>query len=356
MGNLLLPAHLLRSFSLATGLLFVTLFFASSSAIAQQTGSSSSSPTQVASAAKTVGEADLLTRQLSAIAEAKEDDVASNALGPNGVIPTTKGFNLSLATSSQHDAAGGWSNVLSPTIAYRFDRHFAIDAGVSTYPYINVVQTTSKKGAGGVTKTVSSLETKRFLLSDTTLGGEFDAHANVLDYNLTATVAFPTGDQTAGLGAGQVTYAFVNHFEHPFGDYVTPDIELGIDDSPNLLTPRVKKSYLVVGTNAHFQAGFDISLPHNIEFETDAYEELPLGSVVLNSTTVKGKKGKIITVPGTPESVGEDNGFTNTLDIPLNPHVALSGFYNRSLRNHDDTAGFSFTFLLRGQKKEQATR
>jgi hypothetical protein len=312
---------------------------------------------QEASATKPADEADLLTNQLSALVEAKDDDVASNAIGPDGVIPATKGFNFSLATSSQHDSAGGWSNVLSPTIAYRFDKHFSINAGVSTYPYINVVQTSTKKSLLGITtKSVSALQTKHFLLSDTTLGGEFDAHANILDYNLTATVAFPTGDQAAGLGAGQVTYAFVNHFEHPFGDYITPNIEIGLDDSPNLITPRVKKSYLVVGVNAHFQAGLDISLPHNVEFETDAYEELPLGSVTVNSTTVKGKKGKLITVPGDPQSAGEDNGFTNTLDIPLATHVTLSGFYSRSLRNHDDTAGFSFTFLLRGKKKEQATK
>ena len=35
------------------------------------------------------------------------------------------------------------------------------------------------------------------------------------------------------------------------------------------------------------------------------------------------------------------------LDIPLNRHITLSGFYNRSLRNKIDTAGFSLTFLLR---------
>jgi hypothetical protein len=44
---------------------------------------------------------------------------------------------------------------------------------------------------------------------------------------------------------------------------------------------------------------------------------------------------------------GEDNGFITSLDIPLSPHLTLSGFYNRSLRDHDDVAGFSFTFILR---------
>jgi hypothetical protein len=323
----------------------------SATAGAQQT--TSSSQPQVAES-KTPDEAEALTDQLAAVANKKDTDADEDAtisLGPAGVIPATKGFNASLATSSQHDSAGGWSNILTPTVAYRFNKHFSFDAEVSVYPYINVVTTHTTKGPLGlVTKTTSGLTTRHFLLSDTSLAAGFDAHSKLLDYNLTGTMGLPTGDNADGLGAGQVTYAFVNHFEHPFGDYITPDIELGIDDSPSLLTPRVKKSYLVVGTSAHFQAGVDISLPWNIEFETDAYEELPVGANTVNSTTTKGKKGKEVTTT-TAESAGEDNGFTNTLDIPLGGHVTLSGFYNRSLRNHDDTAGFSLTFLLRAPKR-----
>jgi len=310
--------------------------------------------------AKGVDEASALQAQLALVVGDKNsaaDTDAASALGPAGMVPVVKGFNASLTTSSQHDAAGGWSNVLSPNVAYRFDKHFSLNAGMSTFPYINVVTTKSTKNAQGVvTKTTSALETRHLLLSDTDLNGSFDAHARLLDYNLTATMGIPTGDDNDGLGAGQFTYAFVNHFEHPLGDYFTPDIELGIDDSPNLLTPRLKKSYLVVGPSAHFQAGVDISLPWwNMEFETDAYEELPVGANTVKSTTTKGKKGKEVTTV-TAESAGEDNGFTNTLDIPLNGHITLSGFYNRSLRNHDDTAGFSFTFLLRGTRHEGAVK
>jgi hypothetical protein len=309
---------------------------------------------QVKAAVKDSDDAALLTNQLATLINEKDADanaVASTALGPAGMIPVTKGFNISLTTASQHDAAGGWSNILSPNIAYRFDKHFSLNAGLSTFPYINVVTTkTTKNALGVVTKTTSSLEPRHFLLGDTTMNGSLDLHSRLLDYNLTTTLGLPTGDDSNGLGAGQVTYAVMNHFEHPFGDYITPNIELGIDDSPNLLTPRVEKSYIVIGESAHFQAGVDISLPWwNMEFETDAYEELPIGANSVKSTTTKGKKGKLITTT-TPESVGEDNGFTNSLDIPLNPHITLSGFYNRSLRNHDDTAGFSLTFLLRGAK------
>jgi len=275
---------------------------------------------------------------------------ADREAGPTGVIPEARGFNLSLATTSQHDSAGGWSNILSPTVAYRFDQHFSLNATVSTFPYINVVTTTKKKNVlGVVTKSSSALATKNFLLGDTSINGSVDAHTHWLDYNLTATLGLPTGDDASGLGAGQVTYAVIHHFEHPFGDYFTPDDELGIDDDPNLLTPRVRKSYTVVGTSAHLQAGVGVDLPWNLNFETDAYEELPLSNATITTTTGKGKLGKQLT--STTQGSGEDNGFTNELDIPLNPHMTLTGFYNRSLRNHEDTAGFTLTFLLRGAPK-----
>jgi len=53
---------------------------------------------------------------------------------------------------------------------------------------------------------------------------------------------------------------------------------------------------------------------------------------------------------------GEDNGFITSLDIPLSPHVTLSGFYNRSLRDHDDVAGFSFTYILRAPPRISGVR
>jgi hypothetical protein len=295
-------------------------------------------------------ESDALFDQLGAIAAGTSSpeliSTASADVGPAGIIPLTKGFNASLATTSQHDSADGWSSLLSPDVAYRFNDHFSLNLDVPVYLYINVVTTTKKKTAQGTTATVSGLATRHLLMGDTTLTGGFDAHPRWFDYNLTGTLGLPTGDDADGLGAGQATYAFINHFEHPLGDIFTPDIELGVDDNPNLTNSRVRKSYEVVGPSAHFQAGVDVSLPWKMEFETDAYEELPIGTQTVTSTTTKGKKGKQVTTT-TQESVGEDNGFTNALDIPLNRHITLSGFYNRSLRNKIDTAGFSLTFLLR---------
>jgi hypothetical protein len=322
---------------------------------AQQTPTASSSraeptTTRIASAKDTDKESEALLDQLGAVAAGTASpaaiSIATSDAGVAGIVPVTKGFNASLVTTSQHDSSDGWSSLLSPDLAYRFSNHFSINVDVPAYLYINVVTTTRKKNAQGVVTTVSALADRHFVLGDTTLTGGFDAHPRLFDYNLTATLGMPTGDDANGLGAGQFTYAFINHFERSLGDTFTPNIELGIDDSPNLTSGRVLKSYEVVGTSAHFQAGVGVSLPWKLEFETDAYEELPLGTQTVTSTTTQGKKGKQVTTTS-QKSIGEDNGFTNALDIPLNRHVTLSGFYNRSLRNRIDTAGFSLTFLLR---------
>ena len=92
------------------------------------------------------------------------------------------------------------------------------------------------------------------------------------------------------------------------------------------------------------QAGTSVSFSRNINFSADAYEDLPVASQTIFSTTGKGKKKK---TTSTTQGAAEDNGFTNSLDIPLSGHLVLSGFYNRSLRNHIDTVGFSFTYLLK---------
>jgi hypothetical protein len=263
---------------------------------------------------------------------------STNGAGPAGIVPYTKGFNLSLGTTSQHDSSNGWSSLLSPGVAYRFNRRFSLDASIPIYDYINIDQTKGTKA-----KPVFVQSVHHFVVGDTAITAQLDTH-RFLDYTASVTLGLPSGNTTYGLGAGQSTYDINNHFEHYLFDFFTPDIELGIGDSSALVDSRIRKSYTSVGTIAHFQAGASFDLPFNMNFEADAYEILPLDASTIYSTTGKGKR-KVTVATGT--TVAEDNGFITSLDIPLNPHVILSGFYNRSLRAHDDVAGFSFTFLLK---------
>ncbi len=268
----------------------------------------------------------------------------TNDAGPAGIVPYNKGFNLSLGTTSQHDSSNGWSSVLTPDVAYRLNRHFSADFTIPLYDYINVIQTTGTKA-----RPIYTTITRRFAPADAALNGHYETtFGHFLDYNTTLTAGFPTGDDKDGLGAGKFTYNFNNHFEKSIS-FITPDIEIGIGDSSQLEDARIRRAYTTVGELAHFQAGAAFDLPYNLTFNTEAYEELPVGGQTVFSTTGKGKK-KVTTATNT--GAAEDNGFLNTLDIPLSGHVTLSGFYNRSLRNHIDTAGFSFTFLLKAPPKD----
>jgi len=285
------------------------------------------------------------------IRELDEETSASNSEGPAGIVPFNPGFNASLISTSQHDSTSGWSNLLTPNVAWRFNRYLSMNAEVPVYNYIDVSVVTGQTVlAGVVIGNIYTLETKNFLVGDTTIAANFELHPRNLDYNFTATLGTPTGDFPNGLGAGQYTYNINNRFEHSFLGWIAPGIELGIGDSSSLLNSSIRKSFVAVGEQAHFQAGLSVALAwFDASFSSDAYEDMPLSSQTVTTITNKGKKGTVKLVKSsTLEAIGEDNGFANTLDIPLTRHISLAGFYNRSLRNHEDTAGFSIVYLLRG--------
>jgi hypothetical protein len=58
-------------------------------------------------------------------------------------------------------------------------------------------------------------------------------------------------------------------------------------------------------------------------------------------------------VATTITTVAEDNGFTSFVGVPLNRHVILSGYYNRSLRQKFDTVSIGVTYILRGTPKKR---
>ncbi len=263
--------------------------------------------------------------------------------GPSGVVPVRKGYNLSLNTISQHDSSNGWSSLLNADAAYRFNHNFSVDVSVPIYDYINVEVTGGTKAKPTYTE-----QTKRFVFGDTAVNGHYQASSSLLGYELTATLGLPSGNDAYGLGAGQATYAFLNSFERSFSIF-TPTIEVGLSDASDLDQTRVRKAYTSVGPTGVFQAGTSVDLPFDMNFSATAYENLPIAAETLYSTTGRGKK-KVTTAVG--KSVAEDNGFETSLDIPLTTHVTLSGFYNRSLRSHIDTAGFSLLFLLKAHPRD----
>jgi hypothetical protein len=265
--------------------------------------------------------------------------VATPDSGVGISIPVVKGFNFLLSSSSQYDDVNGWSSELSPLLSFRINRYFSLDTGLPFYIAVNAQVTKGTKAAP-----VYVEETAHGVIGDTAISGHFDIDGSWLSYSFTATGAFPTGNAQYSLSANTETYAVNNHFEHSIGIF-TPDIELGEGNSSSLSGSKVRKSYVAVGPLAMFQAGTSIDLPHMMSVDLESYEDMPIGNQDVYGK-VKNKKGKTVTVlEGT--GVAEDNGFNASFSIQANPHFGISAFYNRSLRQYDNTTGFSLTYTMR---------
>lgn len=257
-------------------------------------------------------------------------------------LPSVNGFNFVLSSNSQYDDAGGFSSTLSPLLSYRLNRYLSIDTGLPLYLAVDVQNVKGTKLAP-----VYFTTTDHGVIGDTGVSGHLDINGSWLSYSFTASGGFPTGNAKDNLSANTKTYSINNHFEHSISIF-TPDIEIGAGNSSSLVGRSVRRGYVAVGPLATFQAGTSIDLPSNLSLDFEAYESMPIGNQKVYGT-VKSKKGKTVNVlQGT--GVAEDNGFNVSCSFQPSPHFGLSAFYNRSLRQYDNTTGFSLTYIARTPK------
>jgi hypothetical protein len=287
---------------------------------------------------------------LAAHAQEQAPPVASSTASEASEVPQVpgisgllRGLNGGVTLSSLHDAQTGWATVLQPAIGYSFNDIFSFDITVPIYIY---------RLAG---TRVPNPRPNALLVPRRGYPGDvlFSLHAQFIPrgflYETTVSATAPTGDNLYGLSTGRSTFDLSNRIEHPF-HYVTPSLELGVGDSSALVSPLVQRDFTSLGPLAHFQAGFAFALPLGASFSTSAYEQLPIGDQKIYQTVARrGSPGGFATVV-TGRSVAEDNGFTNSLDLPLNSHTTLSTYYNRSLRLKDDVVAFGISYVLRGSK------
>jgi hypothetical protein len=252
-----------------------------------------------------------------------------------GLSDSLHGWNAGVTFSGVHDSVTGWATIFTPAIGYSFNDIFSIDATIPIYMY-RLAESRSTHP-----KPTAQLVNQRGEPGDVVLGFHAQFVPSLFQYQLTGLVTAPTGDEAYGLSTGRVTFDLNNHFERTFGR-ITPNLEIGAGDSSTLVNRTVTKNYTSLGPLAHFQVGLGLDLFHGISFESDAYEQLPIGDQKIYGPS---RNGKATVVTG--HNVTEDNGFTNALDIPLGGHITLSGYYSRSLRIHTDTAAIGLTFVLR---------
>lgn len=284
------------------------------------------------------------TRPTAATASSSvsSDTLAEDMLALNGPELPQRGFNASVAFNGLHDSQLGWATYVQPAISWRFNRIFSTDATIPIYFYRKGYKYRPNK------PTTGPLTTQTGELGDTTISGHAEFSPPWLDYTPTASVNAPTGDSTYGLSTGRVTYLFNNDFQKAVGAF-TPDLQLGIGDSSDLVNRRVVRNYDTLGTLAYFQAGGTYNLPINMDLESDLYEQLPLGNQKIYTQVVRRKKKKVL-----EKSNGnaEDNGVTVSVDIPTRHHLDISSYYNRSFRLSDDTVGVTLTLNLKQAKND----
>jgi hypothetical protein len=263
-----------------------------------------------------------------------------------GLSGLLRGFNGGLTVAGFHDASTGWATLLQPAVGYNFNDLFALDITVPIFSY----RLTESLAANP--KPTALLIPERCEVGDTIIGLHLQFVGQFLGYEGTVSMTAPTGDETHGLSTGRVTFDFSNLFQHTFR-HITPTTELGVGDSVSLVNRLVNKNYTTLGPIGHFQLGFAIPLLHGIIFETNAYEILPIGDQKIYQSVVRrGTRTLIVT----GHNVTEDNGFTSSLDVPVDRHTTLSAYYNRSIRQHDDTVSVALTWVLRGAKQESTDK
>jgi hypothetical protein len=306
------------------------------------------SPAQTATpqAAATVQSTKTMSDQELALAVA-------NSLGPAGIVPRTTGFNASLISSSQYDSITGWANILTPSLAWRFNHYVSADVATPLFLYMRsqrtvqprsgppYLDTTIRHGLPGDTTMALHLGSKSFDMGK--LGNFYDV--------LTGSLSAPTGSVEDGIGAGKVTYNITNHLQS--ASFLAPYVDLGIGSTSRLQNRRVQRSQTSRGELANFGVGVSMALPRASTIYLEGYEQLPLGTQTVYQ--VDARSGRPDATQNS-NGLAEDNGINLSLDIPLAPHVTWSAFYSRGLRLHEDTAGFAFTLLLRNPLRNNRDR
>jgi hypothetical protein len=260
-----------------------------------------------------------------------------------GVGSALRGINGGITYAGVHNSAIGWYEVLVPAVSYSFTEHYSADASAAVYLH-RFVQNQNP----------SSSSSERLVLDvgdsgDTLIGlhGTFRPR-NLLDI-ATLSLTAPTGNRSNGLGTGRVTFDLNNHLERFFGAKGL-HLDLGVGDSSGVANSLLMRDYNTLGALVHFELGGSLWMRRYGFVQTSAYEQLPVGSqkiYELVRTTSPGSSTSQTSQVLVSNGLSEDNGITTSFGIPLTSHLLFNGYYNRSLRQHQDTVSLGMTFVFR---------
>lgn len=267
-----------------------------------------------------------------------DDLMAEDMLALDGPETAQRGFNASLALNGVYDQQLDWAAFVQPAVSYRFNSIFSADITIPYYFYRLAYKYKNGQPLNG------PLTAHSHELGDTTLAGHAELTPGWLDDTFTPAVNLPTGNTTYGLSTGRVTYVVLNDMETTLRQF-TPDVQLGIGDSSDLINRKVLRNYDTLGTLAYFQAGGMEKVGSRVQIAGDLYEDLPIGSQKVYTQVIRTKRKKVIQrLTRSGGYTAEDNGVTLTLDLPPKRHVEFSTYFNRSFRLSNSTVGMAVTF------------
>ena len=280
--------------------------------------------------------------------------MVANSLGKGANVPA-RGLNASVTSSSQFDSITGAANVLTPAVGWRFNQYVSADVSTPVFMYLRSSRTVAATSPAVPPRTDTTV--RHALPGDTTMAAHVSSKTFAMgrlgDFRdaVTGSLVAPTGSVEDGVGAGKATYNVTNHLQSE--SFLAPYVDLGIGSTSRLQSQRLQRAQTSRGELANFGVGVSMALPHASTVYLEAYEQLPIGKQTVFQVTPR--YGRPSAAQGS-NGLAEDNGINLSADIPVAQHLMWSAFYSRGLRLHEDTAGFSFTVLLRNPRQSNGNR
>jgi hypothetical protein len=292
-----------------------------------------------------VATAGYVLAQQTVITEPSRPGNLENVPRVPGMSSLIRGGNGGITYAGAHNSTIGWYEVMVPAVSYSFSERYSVDASATIYLH-RLVQNPNPE----------TLQTERLVLDigdsgDTLIGLHGSFHPKMFDDLATVSLTAPTGNRTNGLGTGRVTFDFSNRMERFFGRKGV-HLDLGIGDSTAVANSLLMRDYNTLGALAHFETGAAIWLKRYGFVQTSVYEQFPIGSQKVyelfdTGSSLPGSSGNQTIAVQVSTGLSEDNGLTTSFGIPVTSHLLFSGYYNRSLRQHQDTVSLGMTFVVR---------
>lgn len=258
-----------------------------------------------------------------------------------GVGSLLNGANAGVSLSSVHSSVVGWYGVAVPAVSYTFSPHLSADLSLPLYLHRLV-----RNSQINETKP-QSLVLDALAAGDTQLAVHGYFHGKNFEDVVTLSALAPTGKRSEGLGTGRVTFDFDNDLGRSFGATAF-NLDLGMGDSSGLANNLLLRDYNSLGALAHFQTSASRWILGRALVQASAYEQLPIGDqkIYMEMAIRSMDSGQVFYMTQAEgNGISEDNGLTVSTGIPLSAHLMFSGYYNRSLRQRQDTVSLGVTYL-----------